>query len=153
MKIHIELTQNRIPSDFGDSDEWRGKAGALVEFSGIVREEEKGHTIAGLDYEAYSAMALKTMHGILESLAKPYPCLEVLVMHRVGTIPVSEAAIKIVVRARHRTEAFGLLAAFMDRLKNEVPIWKLGPTTAHTQSQEDAAPRLSSVATSREEFA
>lgn len=153
MKIHIELTQDRIPSDFGATDQWRGKAGALVEFSGMVRDEEKGQTIVGLDYEAYSAMALKTMHGILESMEKPYPCLEVRVMHRIGTIPVSEAAIAIAIWARHRTEAFGLLAAFMDRLKNEVPIWKHGPAGFHTQSMEPTPPGHVSNATPQKESA
>lgn len=153
MKIHIELTQDRIPANFGASEEWRGKAGAVVEFSGMVREEENGQTIAGLDYEAYSAMALKSMRNILESLAKSHPCLEARVMHRVGTVPTSEAAIKIVLWARHRTEAFGLLAAFMDRLKSEVPIWKRGPTALHTQSLEHETSGLVSNVTSPRERA
>ena len=136
MKIDIELTQARISSKFGASTEWRGKAGALVEFSGLVRDEENDRVIASLDYEAYSTMALKSMRGILESLALPYPCLEVRVMHRVGTVPASEAAIKVAIWARHRTEAFGLLATFMDRLKKEVPIWKRDPTAPHPQLRD-----------------
>lgn len=150
MKIQIELTQDRIPSDFGVSEEWRGKAGAFVEFSGLVRDEEKGRNIAALDYEAYSTMALKSMRSILESLAIPYPCMEVRVMHRVGTVPVSEAAIRIAIWGRHRTEAFGLLATFMDRLKTEVPIWKLAPTSPEPQAPEEMLKLVSMEATPEE---
>jgi molybdopterin synthase catalytic subunit len=40
---------------------------------------------------------------------------------------VGEAAIVVRVEAKHRAEAFGMLAAFMDRLKQDVPIWKVKP--------------------------
>ena len=47
-------------------------------------------------------------------------------VHRVGTIPVGEAAIVVLVRSRHRQEAFLAVGWFMDELKRFVPIWKVG---------------------------
>ncbi len=98
--------------------------GALAEFSGIVRGEENGRVIAALEYEAYSPMAARVMRDILAELGQRHPCLFVRVTHRIGIVPVGEAAIHIVVTARHRAEAFAMLAGFMDRLKQDVPIWK-----------------------------
>jgi molybdopterin molybdotransferase len=46
------------------------------------------------------------------------------VIHRVGIVPVGETAIYLGVAAKHRGAAFALLAEFMDRLKQDVPIWK-----------------------------
>jgi molybdopterin synthase catalytic subunit len=70
-------------------------------------------------------MAEVVMRRILLELALTHPCLSIRVQHRTGVVRVGEAAIHIAVRARHRGPAFGLLAAFMDRLKQDVPIWKV----------------------------
>lgn len=123
MKIEIQLTRDPIvaPKLAG---EFSGRAGAFAEFSGIVRAAEKGATIAALEYEAYSPMAENELRRILASLAEKFPCLAVSVSHRLGIIPVGETAIHIGVVAQHRGEAFGLLTEFMDRLKQDVPIWK-----------------------------
>ena len=47
------------------------------------------------------------------------------IFHRYGWIPVGETAIWIRIESRHRKEAFALLDGFMDRLKLDVPIWKV----------------------------
>jgi len=46
------------------------------------------------------------------------------ISHRLGRVPVGEASILVRIEAKHRVEAFGMLFAFMDRLKRDVPIWK-----------------------------
>jgi molybdopterin synthase catalytic subunit len=120
MIIDIAL-QNRpldLPETIPDG------AGAVVRFEGRVRAEEKDARIAALDYEAYEPMALRQMEKIVRELAETHPCLAVRVRHRVGRVPVGEAAILVEVCARHRAEAFALAAAFMDRIKQDVPIWK-----------------------------
>jgi molybdopterin synthase catalytic subunit len=98
--------------------------GARVEFFGTVRETESGGGIRGLRYEIYESMAEKRLVRILSELEGPYPCAGVAVVHRSGEVLVGEAAVYVGVTARHRAEAFGMLAALMDRLKQEVPIWK-----------------------------
>jgi molybdopterin synthase catalytic subunit len=57
-------------------------------------------------------------------LSAEYPCHDVEIWHRIGRVPVGEASILVRIEAKHRAEAFGMLAAFMDRLKHDVPIWK-----------------------------
>jgi molybdopterin synthase catalytic subunit len=98
--------------------------GALAEFRGLVRGEEKGAPISALVYEAYQPMAEREITRILESLLAAHPCLAVHVRHRLGRVLVGEAAIYVAVAARHRAEAFAVLTGFMDRLKQDVPIWK-----------------------------
>lgn len=100
------------------------RIGALAEFTGTVRGEENTRPISALVYEAYQPMAETVMRRILTELATAHRCLAVRVQHRIGLVRVGEAAIHIAVQARHRAEAFALLAAFMDRLKQDVPIWK-----------------------------
>jgi molybdopterin synthase catalytic subunit len=99
--------------------------GALVRFEGRVRPEENGVLIDALLYEAYMPMAQNQMHAILQELAQVWPCSLARVRHRIGLVPVGEAAIVVEVFARHRAEAFALASTFMDRLKQDVPIWKV----------------------------
>jgi molybdopterin synthase catalytic subunit len=124
MKIEIQITSQPIGAQKKLSEEFSGSAGAFAEFSGIVRASENGQKIAALEYEAYSPMAENEMRRILETLAEKFPCLAARVRHRTGIIPAGETAIYICVTAQHRAEAFALLAGFMDRLKQDVPIWK-----------------------------
>ena len=70
-------------------------------------------------------MAVSVMRQILESLAAEHPCHSVHVVHRHGVVPVGETAIAVTVCSAHRGEGFALLAKFMDRLKQDVPIWKV----------------------------
>jgi molybdopterin synthase catalytic subunit len=98
--------------------------GAVATFTGTVRGSENDRPISALVYEAYQPMAEAISHRILTELAAEHPCHSAFVQHRIGTIPVGEAAIFIAIQAKHRAPAFALLAAFMDRLKQDVPIWK-----------------------------
>jgi molybdopterin synthase catalytic subunit len=101
-----------------------GNTGAVVRFEGRVRAEEKGAVIDALDYEAYEPMAQKQMEKIAREIDAQHPCLAVRVRHRLGRVPIGEAAILVEIRARHRGEAFAFLTEFMNRLKQDVPIWK-----------------------------
>ena len=123
MHIDVQLTEQPIPEMISSPGAVE-ITGAWVEFRGIVRREENGQPIAALEYEAYPEMALREMRRLLEELAAQHPCLAARVIHRVGVIRVGETAIYVGIAGRHRAEAFALLAAFMDRLKQDVPIWK-----------------------------
>ena len=126
MEIEIQITSERIepsrPSPLATT-------GAVAEFSGLVRGEENGQPIRALEYEAYAPMAERVMRKILADLAVQFPCQTALIIHRTGIVPVGETAIFIRVTARHRAEAFALLAGFMDCLKQDVPIWKVRALT------------------------
>ncbi len=125
MKIEIQITSAPITAP-KLTEEFSGSAGAVAEFSGNVRDLENGQKISALEYDAYSPMAENQMRQILESLAEKHPCLVVRVIHRIGVIPVGETAIYVGIIGKHRGEAFALLAEFMNRLKQDVPIWKIG---------------------------
>ena len=123
MEIEVQLTNAPIAEQLPAPKAGIG-AGAWVEFRGVVRSAENGAAIAALEYEAYSPMAETEMRRTIAALVGEHPCLFVRVIHRVGVVPVGEAAIYVGVAARHRTEAFRLLTEFMNRLKQDVPIWK-----------------------------
>lgn len=123
MEVHVQFCEESIPrlQPFPTHSE---ALGARVEFFGTVRGSEDGLPIRGLRYEIYESMAERQIRGILAELEGSHPCAGVAVVHRRGEVRVGEAAVYVGVVASHRREAFGMLSAFMDRLKQEVPIWK-----------------------------
>jgi len=122
MRIDVELTREVIVRREPPATD--GIIGAWVEFAGVVRGEEGGQSIAALEYEAYESMAERVMRGLLEELGARHGCQLAQVIHRVGVIPVGDTAIWIGVGSGHRKEALALVTEFMDRLKQDVPIWK-----------------------------
>ncbi len=125
MKITVEITRDPLEGEVEPTVD--AGSGAVVVFSGVVRPEEDGQALVALDYEAYEPMARDEMRRILAELSRRFPCDSVLVRHRIGRVAAGEASIVVRIASRHRAEAFGLLAEFMDRLKQDVPIWKRTP--------------------------
>ncbi|MEY4387264.1 MAG: Molybdopterin molybdenumtransferase [Verrucomicrobiota bacterium] len=121
MEIEIQLTNSPIPSQVPPP---MAEHGAWVEFRGVVRGTENGAGIAALEYEAYAPMAEKEIRRLLSEISTAQPCIAARVIHRLGVIPVGETAIYVGVAGKHRAEAFALVTEFMDRLKQDVPIWK-----------------------------
>jgi molybdopterin synthase catalytic subunit len=123
MEVTIQFTHEPIviPPEILPTRE----IGAAVEFRGIVREREGERDLAGLHYEAYEPMARRRLEAHLGELGKMHGCTSVLFIHRLGWVPVGEASLYIRVLSAHRGEALALLAAAVDRLKQDVPIWKV----------------------------
>lgn len=123
MDITIEFIPNPIviPPPHLPSRE----IGAVLEFHGIVRELENGSALAGLHYEAHEKMARRRLEQHLAELAALHPCAAIYFIHRVGWVPVGEASLYIRILSAHRGEGIALLAATVDRLKQDVPIWKM----------------------------
>ena len=69
-------------------------------------------------------MARRTLQRHLTELAVLHPCLACEFIHRLGWVPVGEASLYLRIHSVHRGEAIALLAAAVDRLKQDVPIWK-----------------------------
>lgn len=98
--------------------------GALVVFSGNVRGDEGGRTLAGLDYDVHRDMAEAVIRRIEEEIAARDGVLACRIVHRVGFVPAGDSSVYVVVRARHRPEAFTAARDGIDRVKTEAPIWK-----------------------------
>jgi molybdopterin synthase catalytic subunit len=122
MEFSIEFTYEKItPPDLALTSR---EIGASVEFLGIVREREGEESIQGLTYEAYEAMARKRIAAHIAELGDLHPCSFVQLTHRLGPVPVGQASLFIRVLSAHRQPALELLSHLIDRLKEDVPIWK-----------------------------
>lgn len=98
--------------------------GAVVTFTGVVRNNFGGRATNHLEYEAYEPMAVAVLEQIAGELRAAWGTGPIAIHHRVGRLEIGETAVVIVVAAPHRREAFAAAEAAMDRIKAVAPIWK-----------------------------
>ncbi|WP_026928499.1 molybdenum cofactor biosynthesis protein MoaE [Glycomyces tenuis] len=97
--------------------------GAVVTFSGNVRDHDHGRGVTALGYEGHpSAEAI--LREIAEEIAARPGVHGVAVSHRVGDLAIGDAALVAAVSAEHRKEAFEACADLVDEVKARLPIWK-----------------------------
>lgn len=112
----VFLARGRSPST---------SAGAAITFLGIVRGEEQGKPVEGLDYEAFVPMAEAQFHKLFDTIERQWPMIEsVRLIHRHGKVCAGEPSLWIEVTAPHRPEAFAACQWLIDEMKRVVPIWK-----------------------------
>jgi molybdopterin synthase catalytic subunit len=99
-------------------------AGAVVLFSGEVRDHNKGREVAYLEYEAYYPLATKMIHQILSAAKEKWGLQLAVARHRVGRLAIGEPAVIVITAAAHRREAYEANQHIIHRIKHEVPIWK-----------------------------
>jgi len=104
--------------------------GAVLLFLGTVRDcsrrrDEAAAAVLRLTYTAYRPMACQALERIAADLERATEGLRVAIVHRLGEIPVGEPSVAIATAARHRAAAYDASRQALERLKSEVPIWKL----------------------------
>lgn len=98
--------------------------GAEAQFLGVVREDEAGTRLAGIEYSAFESMARKVLEELLNEAASAFGPHRVVIQHRLGFVPVGLPSILIQVCTKHSKEAFDLCYWYLKRIKSSVPIWK-----------------------------
>jgi len=102
----------------------RPEDGAVVIFTGIVRNNTRGRKTLFLEYQGYEPMALKKMREIGLMMKQTWAINRVGLVHRLGRLEIGEASVVIVTTSAHRHIAFEACHYAIDTLKRTVPIWK-----------------------------
>jgi len=122
-RILVEITD--APLDpaplvrFAESDEM----GAVVTFSGNVRNHNRGRRVEYLEYDCYRPMAERELRAIADEAVWRWDC-RVAVQHRLGRLEIGEPSVLVVAACAHRGDAFAACRYVIDSLKDRVPIWK-----------------------------
>jgi MoaE-MoaD fusion protein len=99
--------------------------GAVVTFIGRARDtSDDGRRVLELEYEAYPEMAERVLDEIAREATARWPGLAAEVVHRVGLVPLGEAAVVIVTAAAHRSDAYEANRFVIEAIKERLPIWK-----------------------------
>ncbi|EMA43853.1 molybdopterin synthase [Halococcus saccharolyticus] len=102
------------------------RSGAIATFTGRVRTKDADDDAPTehLEFETYEGVAEERLAAIIDDLEAREGVQRVLAHHRTGVITSGEDIVFVVVLAGHREEAFATVSDGIDRLKDEVPIFK-----------------------------
>jgi len=113
------IETEKIRREFGDHS-----CGAVVVFDGLVRNHHMGKEVSALAYEHHPIMAHPEGEKVLKEVYEKFPITHALAVHRVGDIPIGEAAVITMAASSHRADAFEACQYLIDEIKTRVPIWK-----------------------------
>lgn len=110
------------------------RAGAIATFTGRVRAKDSpdDEWTEYLEFEKYEGVADRRMRAIESELEAREGVLDVRLHHRTGVVEAGEDIVFVVVLAGHRQEAFATVEDGINRLKDEVPLFKKEVTTDET---------------------
>jgi molybdopterin synthase catalytic subunit len=102
------------------------QCGAVVTFAGTVRDHAEGRAgVTELEYEAYAEEAETRLSALADEALRRWPDLgRVALLHRIGTLAITDASVVVGVSAPHRGEAFEAARWCIDTLKATLPVWK-----------------------------
>lgn len=102
----------------------RTDIGAIVSFTGTVRDTAKGESISEMTLEHYPGMTEKELERIEQEANDRWPLQASLVIHRIGPMKPGENIVLVVTASAHRQAAFEAAEFLMDYLKTSAPFWK-----------------------------
>ena len=98
--------------------------GAVVCFTGYVREFNQGSSVQGLFLEHYPGMTERALAQIATQATERWPLHNVHILHRTGQLSLGEPIVFVATSSAHREDAFNACAFIMDYLKTRAPFWK-----------------------------
>ncbi|HEX4101074.1 MAG: molybdenum cofactor biosynthesis protein MoaE [Pseudonocardiaceae bacterium] len=122
--LHAVVTEDPLDVEAHARMVSRSTAGAVVSFSGVVRDHDGGRGVRALEYSSHPD-AGDVIARVAAQVAATHPKVYALaVSHRIGSLAIGDSAIVCAVSAAHRAEAFAACAELIDEVKLQLPIWK-----------------------------
>jgi molybdopterin synthase catalytic subunit len=118
--------------------------GAVASFIGVCRDRNDGASVATMTLEHYPGMTEKALEAIVAEARGRWDVVDVVIVHRVGTMLPTDQIVLVIVTSAHRGEAFAACEFLMDYLKTRAPFWKKEITPAgerwvDARASDDAA--------------
>lgn len=135
IKVQLEDFNQQVEYDRLRRD---SHTGAVVTFTGLVRDINQGEQITALTLEHYPAMTEKALACIIEQAKSRWELIDTTVIHRVGELQLLDQIVFVGVASLHRGDAFAACEFIMDYLKTEAPFWKKESNSAGESYWVDA---------------
>lgn len=155
--LHISIQTNDfdLTAEYGLARQHSLNPGAIVCFSGLVRDVTQGLMGAGeqqsLTLEHYPGMTEQALTAIAQKAAARWPLQAIRIIHRIGTLLPTDQIVLVITSSAHRSAAFEAAEFIMDYLKTSAPFWKKQVAGTHSEwvasreSDYRAAERWTSV--------
>lgn len=124
---NTRIVVGTAPFNVGDEYQWLAQCdedGAVVTFTGKVRNHNLATNVSALTLEHYPGMTEKALAEIVAEARARWALPRVSVNHRVGELYPGDDIVFVGVSAAHRHDAFNAAQFIMDYLKTRAPFWK-----------------------------
>lgn len=101
----------------------RTDAGAVVTFTGIVRDLARGD-LDRMVIEHYPGMTERALEQIEAQARDRWDLKDCLIIHRFGAMGPGDMIMMVATASPHRADAFEAAEFLMDYLKSRAPFWK-----------------------------
>ena len=122
--IRVQENDFDIGKEVRDLTAGRTDIGAIVTFTGTVRDSAKDGAIASMTLEHYPGMTEKELARIEKEANARWPLQASLIIHRYGRLTPGDNIVLVVTASAHRHAAFEAAEFLMDYLKTNAPFWK-----------------------------
>jgi molybdopterin synthase catalytic subunit len=123
MNIQTLITESPINAVKLASEVESVECGAVVTFSGNVRNHDKNQEVLSLTYEIHPSSAA-VLEKVVQEICLKHAIANARVAHRYGPIHIGETALFVAVSAPHRQSALIACTELIDEIKLQIPIWK-----------------------------
>ena len=130
--ITVQQADFNLAAEYKRLREDAGDAGAIVTFTGLVREfymPDADEALPGgstqiLYLEHYKGMTEKSLQDIVAQAESRWPLLGTRIIHRIGELHPRDQIVMVATASSHRHAAFEAAEFIMDYLKTKAPFWK-----------------------------
>jgi molybdopterin synthase catalytic subunit len=123
-QLHFRFSETAIDTAALQKQMADPACGGYCAFEGWVRNNNEGHDVIRLEYEAFAELAMKEGARIIDEAIERFGVKRAACVHRVGSLAIGDVAVWVGVSAGHRDEAFRACRYIIDAVKIRVPIWK-----------------------------
>jgi len=123
-EISIQTKDFSLATEVGLLENDNAIDGAVVTFTGRVRNKNEGLKVSGLFLEHYPGMTEHALSEIIVIAKKRWNIGRVKVIHRIGQLNIGDQIVFVGVTSEHRQDAFAANEFIMDYLKVKAPFWK-----------------------------
>lgn len=121
MSVSVQADDFDLGAELAALRAGRSDIGALVSFSGLVREMPGG---GALMLEHYPGMTEKALAAIEAEAQARWQLQASRIVHRYGALAPGDQIVLVAAASRHRHAAFEAASFMMDYLKSRAPFWK-----------------------------
>ncbi|MCP5380869.1 MAG: molybdenum cofactor biosynthesis protein MoaE [Kordiimonadaceae bacterium] len=124
MRVSVQAEDFNIGEEIEKLRQGRTDLGAIVTFTGLVRDIHGDHVIRKMTLEHFPAMAEKELIKIGEQAKTRWPLENLTIIHRYGPLFPGDNIVLVITASHHREAAFEAAQFMMDWLKTDAPFWK-----------------------------
>ncbi len=124
IKIQVQTEDFDHAIEYQNLTENQQSAGAVVTFTGLVRDMNLDNQVTGLYLEHYPVMTEKSLMDIAQQANQRWQLGKITIIHRVGSLALGDQIVFVGVTSKHRKSAFESCEFLIDFLKTSAPFWK-----------------------------